>query len=95
MLQMIKNSFIYFTKNNTEYLSDKKKLTYISNYINCLCILLLNISDIYDNLTNYDESNESKKGKIHIDFCNNIIFNNKKFNIKKKDNFFPIISIII
>ena len=88
MLQMVKNTFLNSTKNNTEYLTEKKKIIYLSNYINCLCLLGLNISETYDNITN-EENKESKKRQIHIDFCNNFNFNNKKLNIKKEDSFFP------
>ena len=42
MLQMVKNTFINSTKNNTEYLTEKKKLIYFSNYILFdLCNMLL------------------------------------------------------
>ena len=93
MLQMIKNILINSTKNNTEYLSEKKKIIYLSNYLNYLCLLGLNISEAYDNLIN-NKKNKEKKPQIHIDFCNNFNFDNKKFNIRKEETFFPFYKLL-
>ena len=93
MYQSIKNVLIESTKNNNEYLSEKKMLIYLTNYINCLCLLGLNVSETYDNIIN-NKNNESKKKQIQLDFCNNYNFNNKKFNIKNEDTFFPFYQLL-
>ena len=93
MLQMVKNVLIDSTKNNIEYLSNKKLLVYFNNYINCLCLFGLNISEAYDNIIN-NQNNKSKKSKVHLDFCNNFNFDNKNFNIKKEETFFPFYNLL-
>ena len=93
MLQMAKDVLLNSTKNNTEYLSDKKKIIYLTNYINCLCLLGLNVSETFDNIIN-NSKNKLKKSKIHLDFCNNYNFSNKKFNIKKEETFFPFFKLL-
>ena len=93
MLQMTKDILINSYKNNTEYLSDKKQIIYLTNYINCLCLFGLNVNESFDNLIN-NSKNKLKKSKYHLDFCNNYNFNNKKFNIKKEDTFFPFFQLL-
>ena len=93
MFQMIKEILINSTKNNNEYLSEKKLVIYLTNYINVLCLFGLNVNETYDNIIN-NPKNKLKKSQIHIDFCNNYNFNNKKFNIKKEDSFFPFFQLL-
>ena len=93
MLQMIKDILINSTKNNNEYLSEKKIIVYFTNYMNCLFLLGLNVNETYDNIIN-NPKNKLKKSQIHIDFCNNYNFNNKKFNIKKEESFFPFYQLL-
>lgn len=93
MLQMTKDILINSTKNNTEFLTEKKLLLYLTNYLSCLNLLGYNISEAFDNLIN-NPKNKEKKPQIHIDFCNNFNFNNKKFNIKKEDTFFQFYKLL-
>ena len=95
MFQNVKKALINSTKNNNEYLSEKKLIIYLTNYINCLCLFGLNISETYDNLVNddkdeeneKDEKDEEKKSQLQLDFCNNYNFNNKKFDVDKDETF--------
>ena len=91
MLKMIKNFLIDSTKNDNELLTEKKKLVYLTNYLNVLFLLGLNISETYAYQINKNEKNEEEKPKtkLQIDFCNNYVFDNKKFDIKKKESFLP------
>ena len=93
MLQMTKDILVNSNKNNTEYLTEKKLLIYLTNYINCLILLGYNISEIFDNTIN-NPKNKEKKSQVHIDFCNNFNFNNKKLNIKKENSFFPFYKLL-
>ena len=82
MLQIIKNCLIDSTKNDNEKLTELKKLIYLKNYLNALLLLGLNVSESYENII---KNSKEKKTQIHIDFCNNFNFNNKKFNTKKEE----------
>ena len=93
MLQMIKNVLINSTKNNNEYLSEKKLLIYFTNYLNRLCLFGLNISEAYNSMINKGKS-KHKKSQIHIDFCNNFDFNKGKIDIKKEQTFFPFYKLL-
>ena len=93
MLKMTKNFLINTTKNNTEYLKEKKNLLYLTNYINSLYIFGINLSESYDNIVN-KENDKSKKSQIHIDFCNNFNFHKTKINIKDEDTFFPLYQLL-
>jgi vacuolar protein sorting-associated protein 35 len=86
MLQLIKNNLIDSTKNDNEILTEKKKLVYLTNCLNALFLLGLNINESYENIIK-NKNNNLKKNQIHLDFCNNYNFNNKKFNIKKEESF--------
>ena len=88
MLQMIKNSLINSTKNDNEPLTEKKKLIYLTNCLNALFLLSLNIGESYDNIIK-NKDNKQKKIPLHLDFCNNYNFKNKNFNIKKEETFLP------
>ena len=93
MLQMIRNVLINSTKNNNEYLSEKKLLIYFTNYLNRLCLFGLNISEAYNNMINKGKS-KHKKSQVHIDFCNNYTFNKGKLDINKEQTFFPFYKLL-
>ena len=93
MLQMIKNVLINSTKNNNEYLSEKKLLIYFTNYLNRLCLFGLNISEAYNFMVNKGKS-KHKKSQVHIDFCNNFTFNKGKLKINKEQTFFPFYKLL-
>lgn len=93
MLQMIRNVLINSTKNNNEYLSEKKLLIYFTNYLNRLCLFGLNISEAYNSMITKGKS-KHKKSKVHIDFCNNYTFNNGKLDINKEQTFFPFYKLL-
>ena len=86
MLQMIKNFLIDSTKNDKEPLTEKKKLVYLRNCLNALFLLGLNIGESYANI-NKKKNDKEKKSQLHLDFCNNYNFKNKKFDIKKEESF--------
>ena len=93
MLQMIKNVLFNSTKNNNEYLSEKKLLIYFTNYLNRLCLFGLNISEAFYSIINKGKS-KHKKSQVHIDFCNNFTFNNGKLDINKEQTFFPFYKLL-
>ena len=85
MLQMIKNFLINSTKNDNEPLTEKKKLIFLSNCLNAMILLGLNIIESYENIKN--KKTKKVKTKLHLDFCNNYNFTNKKFDINKERSF--------
>ena len=52
MLQMIKNFLINSTKNDNEPLTEKKKLVFLTNCLNAMFLLGLNIIESYDSIKN-------------------------------------------
>ena len=85
MLQMIKNFLINSTKNDNEPLTEKKKLVFLTNCLNAMFLLGLNIIESYDSIKN--KKNKKENTKLHLYFCNNYNFNNNKFDINKEETF--------
>ena len=89
MLNMLKNLLLNSANENDNYLKNKKYVLFINNYINALLLLGYNVNVIFSNSNN--KNKEDSKNKIHADFCNKYVLN-EKFDLSNEETFYDFYS---